>query len=131
MPNFFLITSFFVSLYLRTSLYYAVLCCPAEQRDHYEGTDYDLTQGIQSGPYGDPNRFDSTPVDNLTREDILQGSYERAISLFRTSYSIVAVARSNIPDSLALLWLCQYAPSSSSYAPFYLASTTVPTPYSK
>lgn len=47
------------------------------QRDHYEGTQFDLTKGIQAGPYGDPNRFDSTPVDNLTRTDILQGSYER------------------------------------------------------
>ena len=55
----------------------------------------------------------------------------RAISLFRTSYSIVAVARESVPDSLALLWLCQYAPSSSSYAPFYVASSEAPKPYTR
>jgi hypothetical protein len=50
--------------------------------------------------------------------------------MFRTSYSIVAVAR-QVPNQFALLWLCQYAPSSSSYAPFYVASAAVPLPYSR
>ncbi len=26
-------------------------------RDHYEGTEFDLTKGIAAGPYGDPHRF--------------------------------------------------------------------------
>ena len=30
----------------------------AMQRDHYEGTPYDMTQGLASGPFGDPSRFD-------------------------------------------------------------------------
>ena len=47
------------------------------QRDHYEGTQFDLTQGLAAGPYGDPNRWDVTPVDNMTRYDMIQGSYER------------------------------------------------------
>ena len=101
------------------------------QRDHYEGSAFDLTQGLAAGPYGDPNRWDSTPVDNLTRTDIVQGSFERAISMSRTSYSIVAVARAAVPDQLALVWICQYAPSSSSYAPFYVAADAVPAPYSR
>jgi dipeptidase len=47
------------------------------QRDHYEGTKYDMTQGLAAGPYGDPNRWDMTPVDNLTYTEMLQGTYER------------------------------------------------------
>jgi dipeptidase len=27
-------------------------------RDHYEGTQFDMTRGIAGGPYGDPSRFD-------------------------------------------------------------------------
>lgn len=101
------------------------------QRDHYENTPYDLTQGLAAGPYGDPNRFDMTPVDNLTFTDMLQGSYERSISLFRTSYSFVSQPRAHVPDLLSLLWFGVYAPSASSYAPFYVASEVVPTPYSR
>jgi dipeptidase len=26
-------------------------------RDHYEGTQFDLTKGVAAGPYGDPNRY--------------------------------------------------------------------------
>ena len=29
----------------------------ALMRDHYEGTDYDMTKGIDAGPYGTPNRW--------------------------------------------------------------------------
>lgn len=98
------------------------------QRDHYEGSKFDLTEGLAAGPYGDPNRFDSSPqpMDNLTRMDIVQGSYERAISLFRTSYSFVAVARTAVPDSLSLLWFAQYAPSSASYVPLYVGARKAP-----
>jgi dipeptidase len=101
------------------------------QRDHYEGTVYDLTQGLAAGPYGDPNRFDMTPVDGLTFEQLIQGSYERSISLFRTSYSFVATPRKNVPDILALMWFGQYAPSSTSYAPFYVSSQVVPPTHSR
>eukprot|EP00981_Chlorochromonas_danica_P008430 scaffold2193_cov179-Ochromonas_danica.AAC.9 len=100
-------------------------------RDHYEGTQFDLTKGLAAGPYGDPNRFDMAAVDNKTYLEILQGSYERSISLFRTSYSFVSQARPTRPDQLALLWFSQYAPSASSYAPFYVASNHVPKPYMK
>ena len=48
----------------------------------------------------------------------------RSISLFRTSYSFVAACRP-LPDHLALLWFAQYAPSASSYAPFYVAAQQV------
>lgn len=53
--------------------------CLSSQRDHYEGTAFDLTQGIAAGPYGDPNRFDVAPqpADNLTSLDLIQGGYER------------------------------------------------------
>lgn len=49
----------------------------AFNRDHFEGTPYDLTQGIAAGPYGDPNRFDGALNDNMTIIDLLNGGYER------------------------------------------------------
>ena len=53
----------------------------------------------------------------------------RAISLFRTSYSFVAQGRSSVPNHFALLWFAQYAPGTSSYTPFYIATETLPTAY--
>lgn len=103
------------------------------QSDHYEGTQFDLTKGLAAGPYGDPNRFDiaAQPDDNLTVVDlVVQGSYERSISLFRTSYSFVAQARP-VDDILALLWFSQYAPSSSSYTPLYVSTENVPKQFSR
>lgn len=96
------------------------------QRDHFEGTKFDLTKGLAAGPYGDPNRYDLATVDNMTIFDLLQGEYPRAMSLFRTSQSFVATARSNIPRELALLWFTQYAPDISTYTPLYLQSTSAP-----
>ena len=101
------------------------------QRDHYEGSVFDLTQGLGAGPYGDPNRFDMAAVGNMTFMQALSGSYERSISLFRTSYSFVSMPRPLVPDILSLLWFAQYAPSSTSYAPFYIASSTPPKAYTK
>ena len=27
------------------------------QRDHYEGTEFDMTEGSEAGPYGNPDRY--------------------------------------------------------------------------
>ena len=95
----------------------------ALNRDHYEGTKYDMTKGVAGGPYGDPARFDVAPVDGMTMEDALGGSYERSISIFRTSYSFVAVARKSIVSNiLAMIWFGQYQPSSGNYVPVYVAA---------
>ncbi len=99
--------------------------------DHFEGTPYDLTQGLAAGPYGDPNRFDGSMFNNMTMLELLAGGYERAISMFRTSYSFVAVSRADVPDSLALLWYSQYNPASSSYAPLYVSAEHVPAAYTR
>ena len=103
------------------------------QRDHYEGSEFDMTKGLAAGPYGDPERWDPAPQDGLPEmKDVLQGSYERAISLFRTSYSIVCVSRGHMPNAVgALLWFAQYAPHTSTYSPFYLQSTDAPEAFTK
>lgn len=98
-------------------------------RDHFEDTPYSTAEGMAAGPYGDPNRFDLWSNGNMTVWDANEGEFPRTISLFRTSYSFVAQGRSKVPDVLSLLWFSQYAPSASSYAPFYVASEVVPRPY--
>ncbi|KAF0709778.1 Aste57867_5763 [Aphanomyces stellatus] len=43
------------------------------QRDHYEGTPFDLTQGPQSGPYGNPDRY--SVGENVTLQRKLWNEY--------------------------------------------------------
>ncbi|EQC30435.1 hypothetical protein SDRG_12009 [Saprolegnia diclina VS20] len=97
----------------------------AYQRDHYEGSAYDLTQGPAAGPYGNPDRYDINFNGNMTKATALTGHFERAISIFRASYSFVAV-----PDKsnayMATLWFGQYAPHATSYVPVYAHANAVP-----
>ena len=101
------------------------------QRDHYEGTPFDLTQGVAAGPFGDPQRFDASGNENnMTAPELVQGAFERAISMFRTSYSIVAQPRGSLHPLIGpRVWFCPYAPHSSSYAPFYVNQEKIPDPY--
>lgn len=55
----------------------------------------------------------------------------RAISMFRTSYSFVALSRAAVPNQLALMWYGNYNPASCSYAPFYVASEHLPPSYTR
>merc|ERR1719478_1777011 len=62
-------------------------------RDHYEGTSYDLTKGMAAGPWGNPNRA-PTPIG-------LNGLWERAISMYRTTWSFVLEAK---PYKRSITW---------------------------
>ena len=53
------------------------------QRDHYEGTQFSMTEGLAAGPYGNPSRYDGGPNGAMTKRDMQDGEFPRAISLFR------------------------------------------------
>lgn len=104
------------------------------QRDHYEGTEFDLTQGIAAGPYGDPNRYDpsANKGENVTLLQAQGGFYERSISLFRTSYSTVTQSRGALPNLVGgRVWICQYMPAMSTYTPLYVGVSSLPPSYTR
>jgi dipeptidase len=90
-------------------------------RDHYEGTQFDLTRDIAAGPYGDPNRFIG-PYDgaqNNVSNEKMYGAWERAISIFYQGYTYVCQTRPGAPDLTK--GLCWYGPDVSyttCFAPF-------------
>lgn len=71
----------------------------ALNRDHYEGSRFDMTRGLAAGPWGDPTRYDLTFASSegaceaaratlpTEREAVDLGRFERAISMFRTTSS--------------------------------------------
>ncbi|OPZ63728.1 MAG: Dipeptidase A [Firmicutes bacterium ADurb.Bin506] len=97
-------------------------------RDHYEGTEYDLTVGLAAGPFGTPNRYPTASSANP------QGSagWERAISMFRAVYSTVLVAREWLPDAIGgLAWFGYDAPHSTCYIPLYCNVAYLPESFAK
>ena len=61
-------------------------------RDHYEGSQFDLTQGLAAGPYGDPQRFDGTIGDGMDLNELLSGmSIKKAFLLSMCAVCCVLV----------------------------------------
>jgi|EP00670_Eutreptiella_braarudii_P006565 dipeptidase len=89
-------------------------------RDHYEGTPFDMTKGLAAGPFGNPTRW--------IGDKSVSGAWERSISVFRASYSFVAVSRPRSPIP-AILWYGHDAPHGTVYVPFFSGQTSVPESY--
>jgi dipeptidase len=94
-----------------------------------------MTTGLDAGPYGDPMRFPPMtkwrdPVQGVTYDSYMHGTFltlmnssrmqcdpstvpfhtglgfQRPISLWRTTYSSITQARSNLPDVIgAVTWI--------------------------
>lgn len=92
-------------------------------RDHYEGTEFDLTKGIAAGPYGDPHRF-TGPYDrrltNFSKNTCLAGAWERSISVFYQGYTYVCQVRPDQPEiTKGLLWFGPDVSYTTCFIPTY------------
>mmetsp|Transcript_3107 Transcript_3107/g.6608 ORF Transcript_3107/g.6608 Transcript_3107/m.6608 type:complete len:693 (-) Transcript_3107:240-2318(-) len=119
----------------------------AMNRDHYEGTPFDMTRGLPGGPFGDPSRFDpgsnravyahekadsttQLELDSTDDDNANSGQFERAISMYRCSYNWVAHASPHLPTNLlGVVWFGQYAPHASTAVPLYAGIAHVPQPF--
>jgi dipeptidase len=95
----------------------------ALMRDHFEGTELDLTRGVGAGPFALPYRW--RPMTwTVDGEKYLN---ERAISTQQTGYTIVAQARASLPDAIGgVLWFGLDDTYSTVYVPQYCGNTKVP-----
>lgn len=75
-------------------------------RDHYGGTEFDMTQGVQAGPFGTPFRLEGGPAT--------LGNVPRGISIMRTLYSTIT----ETGPMGSVLWYAPDTPASSVYVPF-------------
>jgi dipeptidase len=100
----------------------------AIMRDHYEGTDYDMTSGIDAGPFGTPNRW--RPM--TFHIDGADYTWERPISTQQTGYSFVSQSRSWLPDPIGgVFWYGVDDTYFTCYVPFYCGVNAVPDCYAK
>lgn len=92
-------------------------------RDHYEGTEFDLTKGLEAGAYGTPDRW-PTPSSNNPKNS---AGWERAISMFRTNFSVVFQMRGNMPAAIGgLVWFGYDKPGTTCYIPIYAGAKSLP-----
>ena len=98
-------------------------------RDHFEGTDYDMTKGLAAGPYGCPYRWKNLTwkIDGDTTHSY---AWERPLGTQQSAWTFISQSRSNLPDEIAhILWFGPDAASTSCYVPFYAGNISVPHSY--
>lgn len=100
-------------------------------RDHYEGTEFDMTKGVAAGPYGDPHRFTGY-YDGLQNNvgdgrAVKRGAWERSISIFYQGYTYVLESRPETPPELgAIMWLGPDVSYTTVYTPFWAGAAGLP-----
>ena len=95
-------------------------------RDHYEGTDIDMTQGVDAGPYGNPNRW--RPMG--WEVDGQNYTWERPISTQQTGFSMVTQSRKWLPDAVGgLTWYGLDDTWFTCYVPLYCGIEAIPESY--
>ncbi len=97
-------------------------------RDHFEGTDFDMTKDVGAGPYSCPYRW--RPL--VWEVDSVQYCNERATSTQQTGFSFVTQSRSELPDPIGgIIWFGVDDTYSTVYNPMYCGITRAPEPFAE
>ncbi|MHC4941749.1 MAG: dipeptidase [Planctomycetota bacterium] len=101
----------------------------ALMRDHYEGTDFDMTKGIDAGPYGTPNRWRPIIWEG---GDGREYAWERPISTQQTGFTFVSQSRDWLPDAVGgLYWYGVDDTYTTCYVPLYCGINELPESFTK
>jgi len=113
-------------LYIKPNRKLSVLDVINLNRDYFEGTKMDLTKDIGAGPFGCPVRW--RPL--TWKVDTIEYFNERATSTQQTGFTLVAQARSWLPNHIGgILWFGVDDSYLTCYTPIYCGSTRVPEAY--
>lgn len=97
-------------------------------RDHYEGTEMDMTKGSEAGPYGTPQRW--RPLSWEKGDSTY--AWERPISTYNTCFSFIAQAQSSLPNELGgVCWFGFDDTYFTCYLPLYMGLEQTPESFRK
>ncbi len=97
-------------------------------RDHYEGTELDMTKGVAAGPYHMPYRWRPLTWQYNGEEYF----HERPISTPQTGFSFVSQARAHLPREVGgVFWFGVDDTYFTVYTPMYSSMSRTPYNYSK
>lgn len=95
-------------------------------RDHFEGTEFDLSKGVGAGPYRLPYRWRPL-VWKLNGKKYFN---ERATSTQQTGFSFIAQARGYLPNPIGgIFWFSVDDTYSTVYVPMYIGIEKAPYNY--
>lgn len=98
----------------------------ALMRDHFGGTELDLSLGVGAGPYACPYRWRPMTWDVDGKKYL----HERAISTQQTGYSFVSQMRSGLPNIIGgIEWFGVDDTFMTVYMPMYCGIREVPKPF--
>lgn len=98
----------------------------ALMRDHFEGTEFDMTKGIAAEPFGNPYRW--KPLGFKLEGDTNTLYYwDRPISTQQTAFSFIAQMRNFLPREIGgILWYGVDDTYTTVYNPIYSSISRVP-----
>lgn len=98
----------------------------ALHRDHYEGTEFDMTKNLSSGPFGAPDRWRPIKWD----VDGKKYAWERPIATQQSAFVFVSESRADVPDEIGgVYWYGLDNPYTSVFVPLYTSITELPKSY--
>ena len=115
-------------LYIRPENKVSVRDIQAAMRDHYEGTDLDITNDMGAGCFKTPYRL--SPL--TFKVDGKEYFNERPISTQQSAFSFVAQMRNNLPDMIGgVLWFGLDDANMTVFTPVYCNTDRVPENYAE
>jgi dipeptidase len=99
-------------------------------RDHYEGTQFDMTTGKAAGPWGNPTRYENNPDQgDAFKLQVYspKGAWERPISIYRCGMFWINQARKQMPDAIGgISWIGLDRPASNCLMPYFTGIDNLP-----
>lgn len=89
------------------------------QGDHYEGTEFDLSQGLGAGPWNNPRRFlGAYKADGITYTP------QRTINVQRAEYVTIVQTRASLPNEIGgVVWMTPVCGDAGWFVPLYSGIT--------
>jgi len=113
-------------LYIKPDKKLSVRNVIAMHRDHYEGTEFDMTKDVTAGPFGAPDRWRPMKWEVEGKKY----AWERPIATQQVGFIHVTQSRTWIPDLIGgVYWYAPDNPYTNFFAPFYTSITRLPDSY--
>ena len=113
-------------LYIKPDRKLGVRDVIALHRDHYEGTEFDMTKDVTAGPFGAPDRW--RPMKWKVKEKLYV--WERPISTQQAAFVFVSQSRGHIPDEIGgVYWYGLDNPYTNFFIPLYTSVSRLPESY--